>query len=152
MNSAIHIVLVEPEIPQNTGNIGRTCVGMGACLHLVGELGFSLDEKNLKRAGLDYWKKLKWVQHKNWPAFLESVPPGSDLAFFSIHGKVDFWDRVFKKPLYLIFGSESRGFPKSIYKEQGEKLIRIPTGREIRSLNLSTAVGVAVFEALRQWR
>jgi len=148
--SAINVVLIEPEIPQNTGNIGRTCVGVGATLHLVGELGFSIEGKEIKRAGLDYWPNLKLVRHKNWKAFLESVPKDSDLCYFSTRGKISFWERKYKTPLYLIFGSESRGFPASIYNKEAGRLVRIPANSKIRSLNLATAVGVAIYEVLRQ--
>lgn len=146
----VNIVLVNPEIPQNTGNIGRTCVGLGATLHLVGKLGFSLDDKNLKRAGLDYWPKLKLVLHADWPAFLSTVPKDADVALFSTKGKISFWDRRYRAPLYLVFGSESGGFPPSFYREHQDRLVRIPVSADIRSLNLSTAAGIAAFEAVRQ--
>lgn len=150
MKEPIHIVLVEPEIPQNTGNIGRTCLGIGATLHLVGKLGFSLDEKELKRAGLDYWANVNLRIHPTWDQFLSEIPPGVDLNFFSTHGKVSFWDKKISTPTYLIFGSESRGFPKSFYETYRDRLVRIPVEGSIRSLNLSTAVGIAAFEAVRQ--
>ena len=146
----IHIVLIEPEIPQNTGNIGRTCLGLGAALHLVGKLGFSLEEKALKRAGLDYWSKLKLYRHRNWETFLSVLPDTAHLSFFSKHGTRSMWETPFAPPVYLVFGSESRGFPPSFYKTYKDRLIRIPIQDEIRSLNLSTAVGVAAFEVARQ--
>ncbi len=151
LNYQMNIVLMEPEIPQNTGNIGRTCVGLKATLHLVGELGFSLNEKDLKRAGLDYWPKLKMERHKSWDEFLAHVPPEADLCFFSTHGTLSLWDRKFRPPLYLIFGSESRGFPPSFYRRYKDQLIKIPIQKDIRSLNLATAVGVAAYEAARQF-
>jgi tRNA (cytidine/uridine-2'-O-)-methyltransferase len=146
----LHIVLVEPEIPQNTGNIGRTCVGLGATLHLVGKLGFSLADKDLKRAGLDYWPQLKLEVHKDWEAFVKAVPSQAELIYFSTHGSTPLWEKKFSYPCYLVFGSESRGFPPSFYKDHKDRLIRIPVNQQIRSLNLSTAVGIAAFEALRQ--
>jgi len=146
----IHIVLVEPEIPQNTGNIGRTCVGLGARLHLVGDLGFSLDQRELKRAGLDYWPSLDWRRNKSWESILSTLPSDSDLSFFSTKGQVSFWDKKYTSPSFLIFGSESRGFPAGFYREYKNLLVRIPTGPGIRSLNLATAAGVASFEAARQ--
>ncbi len=147
----LNIVLIEPEIPQNTGNVGRTCVGLGAALHLVGKLGFSLDSSQLKRAGLDYWPKLDLNVHASWEAFKETLPVGADLCFFSTHGKIPIWQRQFKKPLYLVFGSESKGFPKDFYTTLEKELVRIPVGSDIRSLNLATAAGVAAFEAVRQF-
>ena len=148
---ALHVVLVEPEIPQNTGNIGRTCVGLSATLHLVGKLGFSLEEKDLKRAGLDYWPQLSFHQHATWEAFLSQIPADAPMHFFSTHGTSSLWDQTFRPNSYLIFGSESRGFPPSFYSLYKERLIRIPLDGPIRSLNLSTAVGVAAFEAARQF-
>ncbi|MCG3205561.1 MAG: tRNA (cytidine(34)-2'-O)-methyltransferase [Elusimicrobia bacterium] len=149
---SLNIVLIEPEIPQNTGNIGRTCVGLDATLHLVGQLGFSLDEKDLKRAGLDYWPKLKLKRHDRWESFLASIEPTASLTFFSTHGTQSLWEVSFQFPCYLVFGSESRGFPPSFYERYKNSLVRIPTTGPIRSLNLSTAVGIAAFEAVRPRR
>lgn len=146
----LHLVLIEPEIPPNTGNVGRTCVGLGATLHLVGKLGFSLEDKNLKRAGLDYWPKLNFRVHADWPSFEKLIPAHADVNFFSTHGQKSFWEKKYFSPCYLIFGSESRGFPSAFYERYKEKLIRIPVSGDIRSLNLSVAAGVAAFEASRQ--
>ncbi len=146
----LHIVLVEPEIPQNTGNIGRTCVGLDATLHLVGKIGFSLADKDLKRAGLDYWPKLKIERHLAWEEFLARRNLESQMVFFSTHGKKSLWDIKIQSPCYLVFGSESRGFPPSFYERYADDLVRIPINGEIRSLNLSTSAGVAAFEAMRQ--
>lgn len=148
----LHIVLVNPEIPQNTGNVGRTCVGLGARLHLVGKLGFSLESSQLKRAGLDYWPKLDLQRHETWDEFLATVPPEADMSFFSTHGKNVFWEKKFSSPAYLIFGAESQGLPKSFYETYKSALLRIPVSNNIRSLNLATAVGVAAFEVTRQMR
>jgi tRNA (cytidine/uridine-2'-O-)-methyltransferase len=146
-----HVVLIEPEIPWNTGNIGRTSLGAGAELHLVGKLGFSLDDKEVERAGLDYWEKVKLRRHENWDHFLKSLPHGAAMYFFSTKGSKTLWEASFPKDAYLIFGKETAGFPKNFYEIYKEKLYRIPQKEEaIRSLNLSTAVGIVLFEALRQ--
>lgn len=148
-----HIVLIEPEIPWNTGNIGRTCLGAGAELHLVGRLGFHLDNKEVQRAGLDYWDKVKLHRHDTWDEFLESLPSGADLFFFSTKGRQILWDAVFPPGANLVFGKETAGFPKKFYEEYKEKMYRIPQQEEsVRSLNLSTVVGIVLFEALRQAR
>ena len=147
----LHVVLIEPEIPWNTGNIGRTCLGAGAELHLVGRLGFHLDNKQVQRAGLDYWEKVKLHRHESWDKFLESLPANAKLFFLSTKGKKSFWDASFNEGAYLIFGKETAGFPKKFYEEYKEKMYRIPQEDEgIRSLNLSTAVGIVLYEALRQ--
>lgn len=146
----LNIVLVEPEIPQNTGNVGRTCVGLGATLHLVGRLGFSLEASALRRAGLDYWAKLNLQVHASWETFLGSVTRDNNFFFFSTKGKKSLWDTTFSSPSYLIFGQESRGFPPHFYSDYEDQLIRIPVLNTIRSLNLATAVGVASFAAARQ--
>jgi tRNA (cytidine/uridine-2'-O-)-methyltransferase len=146
-----HIVLFEPEIPWNTGNIGRTCLGAGAELHLVGRLGFHLDNKEVQRAGLDYWEKVKLHRHETWENFLEVLPPKAPLFFFSTKGKKGLWDASFNEEAYLIFGKETAGFPKKFYEDYKEKMYRIPQNEDgIRSLNLSTAVGIVLYEGLRQ--
>ncbi len=146
-----HVVLIEPEIPWNTGNIGRTCLGAGAELHLVGRLGFHLDNKQVQRAGLDYWEKVKLHRHDSWEKFLESLPPKSSLFFLSTKGKKTLWDASFSDGAYLVFGKETAGFPKKFYEVYKDQLYRIPQNEDgIRSLNLSTAVGIVLFEALRQ--
>lgn len=148
--SHLNVVLIEPEIPQNTGNVGRSCVGLGARLHLVGKLGFSLDSAQLKRAGLDYWPKLDLHIHESWECFMKTVSQEADFSFFSTHGTLSYWDKEYRFPQYLIFGSESRGFPVAFYQRYLDQLIRIPIASSIRSLNLATAVGVALFEVKRQ--
>ncbi len=146
-----HVVLIEPEIPWNTGNIGRTCLGAGAELHLVGRLGFHLDNQQVQRAGLDYWEKVKLQRHESWEKFLESVPLKADLFFFSTKGKKIYWDADFPNGAYLVFGKETAGLPKKFYEVYREKLYRIPQKDDsIRSLNLSTSVGIVLYEALRQ--
>jgi len=147
----IHVVLIEPEIPWNTGNVGRTCLGAGAELHLVGRLGFQLDQKQVQRAGLDYWEKVVVHRHDTWEKFLESLPTDAALFFFSTKGTKVYWDIAFPENAYLIFGKETAGFPKSFYEIYKDRLYRIPQKDEsIRSLNLSTSVGIILFEAIRQ--
>ncbi len=146
-----HVVLIEPEIPWNTGNVGRTCLGAGAELHLVGRLGFHLDNKEVQRAGLDYWEKVVVHRHDSWEKFLESLPKNAALFFFSTKGSKSYWDISFPKDVYLIFGKETAGFPKDFYELYKNRMYRIPQQVEsIRSLNLSTSVGIVLFEALRQ--
>jgi tRNA (cytidine/uridine-2'-O-)-methyltransferase len=146
-----HIVLIEPEIPWNTGNIGRTCLGAGAELHLVGRLGFHLDNKEVQRAGLDYWERVVLHRHETWEKFLETLPPKAALFFFSTKGKMVFWDAEFPREAYLVFGKETAGFPKKFYETYKDRMYRIPQKDEsIRSLNLSTSVGIVLYEAVRQ--
>src|SRR5690349_3743742 len=147
----MHIVLYEPDIPWNTGNIGRTCVATGSTLHLVGPLGFSIHTREIRRAGLDYWDKLTLTRHENWDAFLHSIPPYSPLFLFSKHAKKDFWDASFPADSYLVFGCETKGLPETLRQHYKKQLYRIPMVEDgVRSLNLSTAVGVVLYEALRQ--
>jgi tRNA (cytidine/uridine-2'-O-)-methyltransferase len=146
-----HVVLIEPEIPWNTGNVGRTCLGAGAHLHLVGRLGFHLDNKEVQRAGLDYWEKVQLTRHDSWEKFLESLPQDARLLFFSTKGQKTYWDIAFAPGDYLVFGKETAGFPKNFYEVYQDRMYRIPQqGDAIRSLNLSTSVGIVLFEALRQ--
>ena len=144
-----HVVLFEPEIPNNTGNIGRTCVGAGCDLHLVGKLGFEINDRELKRAGLDYWSHLTWKHHKNFEDFLSSVPDISRLFYFSTHAKSTLFEASFKEGDWLVFGPETKGLPKEMVSNDAQAL-RIPQFGPIRSLNLSNAVSVAVYEGIRQ--
>ena len=146
----MHIVLVEPEIHWNTGNIGRTCVATETTLHLVGKLGFSLDAAEIRRSGLDYWPKLKLVRHESFEAFLDSLPRRASLLFFSARAKTSFWDAPYEGGSYLIFGRESTGLPDAVLKRFADRLYQIPVGPDVRSLNLSTAAAVALYEGLRQ--
>jgi len=148
----MNIVLINPEIPFNTGNVGRSCVGTGAMLHLVGKLGFKIEEKEIRRSGLDYWPRLKYRRYADFESFLKSLPDDASLFFFSTKGKKSFWDARFDKDSYLIFGSESSGLPQELYKTYADRLYKIPVNADIRSLNLSSSVAVALFEALRQTR
>lgn len=147
---ALNVVLYEPEIPWNTGNIGRTCVGVGAALHLVGKLGFSLSQRQIRRSGLDYWPELKLFQHKDFDSFEASLPRDASVIAFSAQAKRVFWDAPFTSESYLLLGSESRGLPESTLKKYADRLYRIPISPEIRSLNLSTAAAVALYEGIRR--
>lgn len=146
----INIVLINPEIPHNTGAIGRLCVGLDARLHLVRPLGFSTDDVSIKRSGLDYWKHLDVTVHKNWAAFLESEKPVT-MFFMSTKGERDLYDVSFTDNSYLVFGNESSGLPTELYEEYKDMLYRIPMpGRYARSINLANAVSIAAYEAYRQ--
>lgn len=145
----LHIVLHEPEIPQNTGSIGRTCMAVGARLHLIRPLGYSLDDRYLKRAGLDYWQHLDVEIHDDWNAFLGAYP-GAELWFFTTkaarrHDEVKYGEEAF-----LVFGKETAGLPDSLLEAAPNKCIRLPLLEQARSLNISVAVGIGVYEALRQ--
>lgn len=146
----MRIVLLEPEIHFNTGNIGRTCVATATELHLVGKLGFSLDAKQVRRSGLDYWAKLKLRVHEDWPRFEGSLKKDARLLFFSTKAKPLFWDASFHEDSYLVFGSESKGLPQDLRERFKEYFYKIPVNGEVRSLNLSTAAGIVLYEALRQ--
>ena len=145
----INIVLYEPEIPQNTGNIMRTCVGLGARLHLIKPLGFKLDTRYIKRSGVNYIDKCEYYVYENWEDFISK----NDGEFFYItrYGKQspDEFDMSMDN-IYLIFGKESTGIPKEILKENLSRCVRIPTNENVRSLNLSNCVAIVLYEALRQ--
>ena len=147
--SVINIVLLEPEIPSNTGNIGRTCVATGARLHLIEPLGFSLSEKALKRAGMDYWKDLDVTTYVNWQDFCDRNP-GAVIWYATTKGRKVYSDAVFEPDCYILFGKESAGIPEELLKEAPDRCIRIPMVGETRSLNLSNSVAVVLYEALRQ--
>jgi len=152
-NQTMKIVLFEPDIPGNTGNVGRTCVATGSSLHLVGPLGFSIDDRHVRRSGLDYWDKLARFQYPDWLSFEASLPPKAPLYFFSKWGTQDLWQASFAPDSYLIFGCETTGLPEYIRERYADQLYRIPMMEgSVRSLNLSNAVAVAVYEALRQQR
>ena len=144
-----HIVLVEPEIPQNTGNIARTCAATGAALHLVEPLGFSISDRQLKRAGLDYWHLLEIHLHPNLDDFFAKNPNGN-YYFLTIKAPRAYTEAQFSDGDFLIFGKETRGLPEPLLAEHPERCIRIPMREGARSLNLSNSVAVTVFEALRQ--
>ena len=146
---AVNIVLYEPEIPANTGNIGRTCVATGSRLHLIEPLGFRLDEKSLTRAGMDYWKDLDVTTYINFEEFLEKNP-GAKIYMATTKAPRLYTDVSYEPDCYIMFGKESAGIPEEILVENRETAIRIPMIGEIRSLNLSNSVAVALYEALRQ--
>ena len=147
----MNVVLLEPEIPANTGNIGRTCVATGTTLHLIKPLGFSLDEKALKRAGLDYWQHLDVRVYENFNDFLEKNPDASKKLYLATtKGHHVYSDAQYDEDAYLMFGKESAGIPEEILVEYRENCIRIPMWGDIRSLNLSNSVAIVLYEALRQ--
>lgn len=146
---AVNIVLYEPEIPANTGNIGRTCVATGSRLHLIEPLGFRLDEKSLKRAGMDYWKELDVTTYINFEEFLEKNP-GAKIYMATTKAPQIYTDVSYEPDCYIMFGKESAGIPEEILVENQKAAIRIPMIGEIRSLNLSNSVAVVLYEALRQ--
>ncbi len=144
-----HIVLVEPEIPQNTGNISRTCAATGAKLHLVRPLGFEITDKHLKRAGLDYWQFLDLEYHDSFAA-LEAEYPGAEFFFASTKAAKAYTEVRYPEECFLVFGKETAGLPESLLAERYDRTVRIPMLPRIRSLNLSNSVAVVLYEALRQ--
>jgi tRNA (cytidine/uridine-2'-O-)-methyltransferase len=146
------IVLVEPEIPQNTGNIGRTCVGTGAELHLIQPFGFEITDKNLKRAGLDYWQYLKWYTYPNFEAWKQTVEDMSRVFFFSTKASKSYFDVQYQPGDYLVFGRETKGLAPEIVEEYSSQLVKIPQHGPVRSLNVATAAAIALYEGLRQTR
>lgn len=144
----INIVLVEPEIPQNTGNIARTCAATGAVLHLVGSLGFSIEDRYLKRAGLDYWHLLEIHYYDSLEEFF--LKNKGTFFFSSTKAKNSYHEVAYTDNCYILFGKETKGLPEDLLKANYEKCIRIPMLDDIRSLNLSNSVAIVVYEALRQ--
>ncbi len=145
-----HVVLIQPEIPPNTGNIGRLCLATGAHLHLVKPLGFSLDDRALKRAGLDYWKEVTVSVWESFGELQEAQEEGSRYFFLTTKTRTAYWDVGFKDGDFLVFGRETRGLPESLLEENAERCLTIPMSEQTRSLNLATAVGIVLFEAVRQ--
>lgn len=145
----INIVLLEPEIPANTGNIGRTCVAAGARLHLIEPLGFSLSEKALKRAGMDYWKSLDVTTYIDYPDFLDRNP-GAKIYMATTKAKKIYTEISYEPDCYIMFGKESAGIPEEILVENKENCVRIPMIGDIRSLNLGNSAAIVLYEALRQ--
>lgn len=144
-----HIVLLEPEIPANTGNIGRTCVAAGARLHLIGPMGFEINEKQVRRAGLDYWEKLDYRTYDSFSDFLEKNPDAV-LYMATTKARRTYSDAAFQDGSYIMFGKESAGIPEEILLEYEETAIRIPMYGDIRSLNLGNSVAIVLYEAMRQ--
>jgi tRNA (cytidine/uridine-2'-O-)-methyltransferase len=148
---SLNIVLVEPEIPQNTGNIARTCAATGSKLHLVKPLGFSVDDRQLKRAGLDYWHLLDIEYHDSFDALKAAYPDG-DYFYSTTKGKKNHTEVEYTKDCFLVFGKETAGLPRPLLEQNMDRCIRIPMldNTDARSLNLSNSVAVVVYEALRQ--
>ncbi|WP_149277349.1 tRNA (cytidine(34)-2'-O)-methyltransferase [Pareuzebyella sediminis] len=149
---ALHIVLIEPEIPNNTGNIGRLALATGSTLHLVKPFGFELTDKRLKRAGLDYWPHLELVVHESIEAFF-GKHKNKKMALFSSHSEKEHWSIDFEDEMFLIFGKESVGLPQKLTEKYPYCLYKIPLySPHVRSLNLANAVGIVIYEGLRQLR
>ncbi len=146
----LNIVLVNPEIPQNTGNISRTCAVTGAALHIIRPTGFEISDRTLKRAGLDYWDKLDVTYYDSFEKFLASNPDG-EKYYFSSHATRSYIAPEYSAPTYLIFGRESVGLPPELVTAAGDFALRIPMLPTLRCLNLSNSVAVAAYEVLRQW-
>lgn len=150
MEYSLNIVLIEPEIPQNTGNISRTCAATGARLHLVGPMGFQITDKQVRRAGLDYWDKLDITYYSNTQEFFEKNK-GGKFFYFTTKAEQTHTDVTYPNNAYLVFGKETKGLPEELLKENHDYCVRLPMRGIIRSLNLSNAVAVGVYEVLRQW-
>ena len=159
----LHVALVAPEIHWNTGNAGRTCLAAGAELHLVDPLGFSLAEREVRRAGLDYWERVAVRRWSSWPDFESALPGLGEPYLFSAEADLVYWDVEYPSPVTLVFGGESRGLSAELRERYRDRLVRLPMAAAdpeglpgpataVRSLNLSTSVGIAVYEVLRQWR
>ncbi len=145
----INIVLHEPEIPQNTGNIARTCAATGAALHLIRPLGFEISDRTLRRAGLDYWDKLSVTYYDSLDDFFTKNPDG-EFFFYSTKSKKNHTEAAYTLPCYLFFGKESKGLPEDLLLKNLDRCVRIPMRPTLRSLNLSNSVAIAVYEVLRQ--
>ena len=149
---ALHIVLVEPEIHWNTGNVGRTSLAVEAELHLVKPLGFSLEEKEVRRAGLDYWPRVRLRVWDDWAALAAALPQMGEPFFFTGAATREYWEPVYPARTVLVFGRESVGLPAELLSANAERLVRIPMADpQLRSLNLSTAAALGAFEVRRQW-
>ena len=146
----LNIVLVEPQIPQNTGNIARTCAATGARLHLVEPMGFRVDDKKLKRAGLDYWYLLDITYYESWTDFL-SRNPDARCFFFTTKGRSLYSGKQYPDNAFLVFGREDAGLPEELLRQHPDDCVRLPMREEARSLNLSNTVAIGVYEVLRQW-
>lgn len=145
----MNIVLVEPEIPQNTGNIARTCAATNTALHLVHPMGFSIDEKQVRRAGLDYWPMVTIIEYENLQDFLQKNK-GASLYFASTKAQMDYTQPSYKKDDFLVFGKETKGLPEDLLQNHMDRCIRIPMLKSARSLNLGNSAAIILYEALRQ--
>jgi tRNA (cytidine/uridine-2'-O-)-methyltransferase len=147
----MRVVLLEPEIPPNTGNVARLCAATKTELHLIEPFGFKLDDKELKRAGMDYWQQVRWQRWPNWAAFRESLPANARVWFVESEGPRHYAEADYERDDYLVFGRETAGLPKALLEENRDRWLRIPMfNADSRSLNLSNCVALVLFEALRQ--
>lgn len=146
----LNVVLIEPEIPSNTGNIGRTCVGLNAHLHLVGDMGFTLTDRRLKRAGLDYWPHLTFTHYENVESWKIKVSDPARVFYFTTKSQNSFYQTAFEAGDWLVFGKETKGLNPEIWMETPGQALTIPMTGPIRSLNLATSVAIVLFEASRQ--
>ncbi len=149
-SALLHVVLIEPEIPPNTGNVGRLCLATGATLHLVKPLGFSIDDRALKRAGLDYWHEVKVVLWDSFAALQAAQAADARYFFLTTKTARPYWDESFRDGDFLVFGRETKGLPETLLAAHADALLTIPMRTETRSLNLATAVGIVLYEAVRQ--
>ncbi|MBX5475906.1 MAG: tRNA (cytidine(34)-2'-O)-methyltransferase [Clostridia bacterium] len=149
-DARLHIALIEPEIPQNAGNVARTCAVLGAHLHLVHPLGFRMDERHVRRAGVDYWNLVTWTEHDDWRSFADAWP-AERVWLLTTRGRVRYDEARFQPGDCLVFGSESRGLPVALIERYPGRGLRIPMMPGARSLNLSNCVAIVAFEAYRQW-
>lgn len=145
-----NVVLVEPEIPNNTGNIGRTCVGGNAHLHLVGRLGFEISDRQLKRAGLDYWKYLAWTQHSSWEDLWTHIPDPSRVFLLSAQATRSYFNAKFQPGDWLVFGKETQGLPPALLNRYPDQAYLIPMFGPVRGFNLASSVAMVLFEGIRQ--
>ena len=150
MEYKLNIALIEPEIPQNIGNIARTCAATGARLHLVGPMGFTITDKQVKRAGLDYWDKLDITYYNSQEEFFEQNA-GAEFFYFSTKAEIAHSDIQYPNGAFLVFGKETKGLPEELLRANHDRCVRLPMRGMIRSLNLSNAVAVGTYEVLRQW-
>ena len=146
----LHVVLVEPEIPPNTGNVGRLCLATGTRLHLVGPLGFSLDDRQVRRAGLDYWSRVDCKQWVSLDELKASAEETAQFWYFTTKAGRPHWDVSYRAGDYLVFGRETQGLPETLLGREAPNCVTIPMSPEGRSLNLATSAGIGVYEALRQ--
>ena len=149
-NSLFKVVLLEPEIPQNTGNIGRTCVGLDCELHIIGPTGFEITDANLKRAGLDYWQYLTWFQYKSYEEWFSKVENPERVFYFSTKVKQTYFEVKYQRGDWLVFGKETKGLPPELINSNLKQAVTIPQTGPVRSLNLATAVAISVYEGFRQ--
>jgi tRNA (cytidine/uridine-2'-O-)-methyltransferase len=146
---ALHVALIEPQIPPNTGNVARLCAASDSSLHLIGQLGFSLADRDLRRAGLDYWEHVDLWHHPDWRAFRDAISRERCL-YFSANATRSYWDAPFQPNSCLVFGNETHGMPERILEKHPERCFRIPMSGPVRSLNLASAVSIVLYEGLRQ--